>query len=348
MILHRYPISISLALACVGLATLLFPMAVKGQGSISATEVAEVLYQKLEHFYDTGSNPDSVKLWIDELAGLAQGPTNSLAEAHLHRFRGEKHLVGFQADSALIYFNAALRRYQHEASAYQVQRLYLSLADVHFEIGKYQVCDSLLTLVKTYAEKESLPFLKGKVSYIEGGVFSRQGNCQASVDAMDEASDWFEQSGHQKWQNMARAEAAACLVDLGKFEESIARYLESAKYYEEQGEWRNVGIRYINIGTVFYEMGRHEEAIDYGYRAYAALPTSFKYGQAHAYNLLGISFQELAALDSAVKYFSKILDIDQNGALQNDYLLAIVLSNLAEALSGMGQSREALQYVNRT
>gem|GEM_PF-800114 len=325
----------------------LSPLVSLAQPASAGHAIVADLSQKLEHAFDTGEHSDSIQAWLGQLQAVNASSPKGLGQAHAHRFRGILLLNDFQKDSALARFRAALPLYQQVGTAYQLHRLLLHMADAHFEIGNYSTCDSLLQQVTTYAQEENQTFLLGRIAYIKGSLASRQGNCVASVEAMEEALARFVECGNLRWQSMAQAEAGACLVDLGRFDEGIARYLASAKYYETRGEMRNVGIRYINIGTVFYDMGRYTEAIEYGYKAHLALDSSFSYGQAYVYNLLGISYNEQEVRDSAVYYFEKILALDSVDALQNDYLLAIVLSNLGEALGRMGQSSRALPYVNQ-
>jgi len=169
------------------------------------------------------------------------------------------------------------------------------------------------------------------------------GAAEEAVAHLDVARERFQNLGERRMANVALAEKANCLRDLGRYDEAAAAYEEAIRIGEELGDPRSIAAGKNQLATVRMLQERYPEALD----LYHEVRDIFKrLGEpasvATIWHQIGMVYQDARQYDAAEKAYQESLKITvQTGNRPRE---AMTLNQLGNLYSRMGRREEAVHF----
>jgi len=145
---------------------------------------------------------------------------------------------------------------------------------------------------------------------------------------------------------------ATILAQRGEYQEALDRFERARASYERSGRPNhpNVGTNLVNIGLMYYRLGRPHEAEPVLLRAVEILETTR--GPEHplvasALNNLGIALEHQGRIEEARSRYQQALDLRERVLGEDHPALASVLYNLASVVEQEGDRTRAIAQVRR-
>jgi len=160
----------------------------------------------------------------------------------------------------------------------------------------------------------------GRANFYENQLDSASFNFQKSIDLLQEI-------GYQNQAASVRISLGAVYLRMGAYKDAVATLIESAQYFENEGDSINMAKCYSNVSTAFGELGDSKKAIGYGERALAIFDRKnmLPYKAVTLPNLAG----EFLKLGDTVKAKSYFLRAEELANQRNDqFSLARIYNNL--------------------
>jgi serine/threonine protein kinase/uncharacterized protein HemY len=202
---------------------------------------------------------------------------------------------------------------------------------------------SLYWARKTIAlgERKNYPFAIASGNEFLAEDYASIGRWTDSLEAADRDSHYGNQSGSQSrvaWADFSRGMA---LNGLGSLETAAAAFRASVDLAEQIGEMRLDKLALVYLGSVFTDLGDHENARVVSIQAINEMDeSSEKQAQAHGYGSLGYFYLQRGEWTFAVSNYEKAIAIV--AGTENNLIMLLHMAEYAESLLGMGRTEEAL------
>ena len=126
----------------------------------------------------------------------------------------------------------------------------------------------------------------------------------------------------------------------GIYDKAISLLLEAVKYFEKNGNEKQISSCYNTIANIQNDMGYFDDALDYHFKALQIRQNiRYKNGIAGSLNNIGSIYKNLDSLKTALDYYSSSLAIKY--ALGDKKLIASTLSNIGEVYVMMSEYDKA-------
>ncbi|HEY0680492.1 MAG TPA: sensor histidine kinase [Chitinophagaceae bacterium] len=203
-----------------------------------------------------------------------------------------------------------------------------------------------------FSSEKKLYYQLGRTYQNQSFLFSTAANYSQAIACLDNAVLSYKKSDHPKaklWEANAYGDKANILKAQNEFQEAIEYYLKSVSLLEEL-KTGNLAQRYINLSTVFGDIGEDLKQTEYAQKAV----TTAKNGGtrqslfmayfilAHAYSKQGKVAESKIALDSSTMYFDEAENEDNIDIMFSYYLIA------AQVFKNLDQLDSAFYYFNKS
>jgi tetratricopeptide (TPR) repeat protein len=181
-----------------------------------------------------------------------------------------------------------------------------------------------------------------------GKVLRESGDAERALSSLAEASRQFQALADAYGIDIARmpdviTERAACLCDLGRYEEAAAAYEESVQRAERLAHRREAAVGKANLGTVRMFQKRYAEALE---RYAEALKTFESLGEpgsvATIWHQIGIVHRQAKQFGQAEQSYRQSLSIKVQHKLRADE--AATLVELGSLYKQMGRPEDAATF----
>jgi tetratricopeptide (TPR) repeat protein len=176
-----------------------------------------------------------------------------------------------------------------------------------------------------------------------GRALKGSGAAEEAVGHLDVARQRFQELGQTRMANVALAEKADCLTDLGRYDDAAEAYAESIEKAEEIHDPRHVAASKNQLATVRMLQKRYPEAL----RLYDEVLHIFKQlgepaAVAAIWHQIGMVHEEGCQYDAAEKAYQESLQLEvQMGNRSGE---ATTLTQLGNLYSRMGHLEEAVRF----
>jgi serine phosphatase RsbU (regulator of sigma subunit)/cob(I)alamin adenosyltransferase len=216
----------------------------------------------------------------------------------------------------------------------------LSAADSLKSIGAYDSAIVQLTKADTLIAMESSldnPKNKSQLYYAQGMIAQKQGVDHKALHYLQKAIDVQEKDSippiHLFYTALANK-------NLGNYALAAEHYIEAAKKFEADSNHLAVASVYTNLGNVFKQIKRYDEAESYLNKALElAKAKSLDKILTNIYSGLGNIFMDMKDYQSALQQFNQAYKVLGNSDKSKMYSLI----NIADAKSNLGLKKEALK-----
>ncbi len=259
-------------------------------------------------------------------------------------------------------YSDALRRYLKALDSYlatnnneAVAHLYYDIASAYYELANYDVAINYLNKALTLNTE-----LYGENSKEVGNTYNYIGLLYAGKEEYDKALKAF--STAQKIMQpfavtdqieVARTHTNIGLVycNQGKFDHALKSMKKALEIYLQTGK-ENVDLAtlYQNICNIYCEKGKYAEAIAYGHKALkiqTRILWPFNGNLGATYLTLAGIYKQVGDPETALKYFTPVLEPMSLLLDNNDQQLLDFYRDLGETYQSLGQFQEALIYFNK-
>ena len=260
---------------------------------------------------------------------------------------GAYYLNAGSIDSARHYLNRSLEVYKKSGEEIRYASVLSSLAILEFSEGNYDKAlinfDEVVEIDKKHSAYKYAISLGDRAN-----VYNSKGFYKIALQQTLEALRILDTIHSKPWR---RADAQR---QLGQIEYLRKNYSNSLKYfkmslqiYKKQEDNVFQAHVYNDIGTVYYDLGIQDSALNYNTKS-LALARKFGVGEAEGNALLGLGKVYLAKqqLDKALRHFNSSLDIHR----KNNYVANILATQnlIGQVYLNQNQAAKSLPYYNNS
>jgi len=184
-----------------------------------------------------------------------------------------------------------------------------------------------------FADEKKLYYQLGRTYQNQSFLFSTAANYEQAIISLDHAIASYLKSDHPKakqWEANAYNDKANILKAQNDFQGAIELYLKSISLLEKFKLSGSLTNKYMNISTVFGDIGENQKQIEYAQKAVAIAGKEGNrqerfmayYILANAYNVKNDGISAKAALDSSRLFFDEADNIDNIDILFGYYLVS--------------------------
>ncbi|MFK7774773.1 MAG: tetratricopeptide repeat protein [Saprospiraceae bacterium] len=216
-----------------------------------------------------------------------------------------------------------------------------------YELGKYQLVDSLLVEVISFYQKKQIKKEASNSIRLLGNSQERQGNYDEALKYQEEALAIAQSINYTKGISNALNNIAIIYMRKADYDKSITTYLQAIELIDQETPNQLMANTYRNIGIVYKRKGDYEIALEYYFKAlkineYFKVPKSL----ARNWNSIGTIFGLLDNAEKSKDAYKKALTFLEHDPPSKLY--AIILNNLG-ALYSHGINRDtALFYYQQS
>lgn len=252
------------------------------------------------------------------------------------------------------------------------------LARNYVQIGDFELVEQINKKSMQIIKENNLPANQGLgVYFLSGTVNQEKGLYQAAFDDFEIVLNFLIENDTTKGPNgeivslpLSAAElngafghtynyAAFSILGLGEFEKALDYFKKAKRHYELINAEDRVLTSFINIGSVYLNMGEHEEALFWFNKVRNATEGKepYLYILASTYNYLASIYKEQEQYQQEHKYLQKLTVLLEDSKMKNLHShtgvgMATAKLSLAakKALNQMklGKKKEALSLANST
>ena len=211
----------------------------------------------------------------------------------------------------------------------------------------YEVVDTAkayqaYTAAITFARQKKLYYQLGRTYQNQSVLFSTAARYNQAIMSLDSAIAYYQFSNHPKSKlNEANAynDKANILKAQNEFQEAVRYYLLSVSLMEKYNTGGSFTNRFVNLSTIFGDMGENSRQIEYALKAVSAAKNSglkqelfmAYFISANAYSKQNDNKTAKLYLDSSRTFFDEMENADNIDILYSYYLVsAAVFRNLNE------------------
>lgn len=184
-----------------------------------------------------------------------------------------------------------------------------------------------------FASEKKLYYQLGRTYQNQSFLFSTAANYQQAIISLDNAIANYRRSDHpkaQQWEANAYNDKAGILKTQNDFREAIEYYLKSVSLMEKFKLAGSLAGKYLNLSTVFGDIGESSKQIEYAQKAVTAAKKEGAgqylfmayYILANAYNMQNDGRSAKIALDSSRMFFDETESTDNIDILFGYYLVS--------------------------
>jgi len=248
-------------------------------------------------------------------------------------------------DSAILYFEKALKIYTQIGDKKGITDVLTSMADVYSDQGNFLLSidfyEKALLIYNESEDKKGIALCLGSI----GTIYARQGNYPKALEYYQKNIVVSEELGDKDHISSSLSNIGTIYSDQGDFKKALEYHQKALKMNEEAGDKSGLAINLGNIGIVYSEQGNNLKAIDHFQKALEISKSlDNKYGIARYNSNIGNSFLEEKNHKKALEYFTIALHIYQE--LNAKEGASIVLGNIAELYILMEDYKHALEYAD--
>ncbi len=224
----------------------------------------------------------------------------------------------------------------------EIARIKMKIGDVKEKRGKYREAMRNYEEAIQIVDKDDI--MLAKIYNSIGRTEYRFGNYS---DAMKHAKRAIEMAKDKDDNELARGYQLIGSIYIDKDYDLALKYLtESVKICEKLGDLHRLASNYNNIGVLYWEMGKIEEALKYEEKSVEIMEKiGDKSGMGALYGNIGIIYEERGNTSKALQYYEKALHIAEKIGDKNT--LSISLSNVGGVYLSIGDISKALEYYKK-
>lgn len=211
-----------------------------------------------------------------------------------------------------------------------------------------------------FSGEKKLYYQLGRTYQNQSVLFSTAGNYEQALASLDKAIASYQQSNHPNaklWEANAYNDKANALKAVNEFQEAIKYYLKSISIAEEL-KAGNLVNKYINLSTVFGDIGEELKQTEYAKKAVASAKNGGTkqdlflayFILANAYNVQNDGNSAKNALDSSRMFFDETENEDNSDILFSYYLVSAqvfkILNQLDSSFYFFNKSYEVSKKYN--
>ncbi len=246
-------------------------------------------------------------------------------------------------DSALILINEALQVAEQSKSAALISKAmhYLS----HWHIGNTRNQDSILFYCRTHLERmQQMKYAKGVALALSNlGMAYTWYSLDSSLYYNWKTVELYKELNEFKEANTAKLNLANVYLELGRYNEAIDIYKQTADFKDANGKNDAAGLSYFNMSECYTRMGDFEKAEICINKGCALNDTNAtEYEKTYCYAMLADVYVAQNKLDEAKTLYEQILKIAAQKNLE--YILYRGYKGMADISFKNAAWRDAIRY----
>lgn len=248
-------------------------------------------------------------------------------------------------DSALFYIDSAIDNSIKTNNVRDITVSYNRKVSILYKSGQYNQADSLISLAISFPNKAidsnlvECYSLKSKIAF-------RMGKYHLSLDNALEAAKIADKINVVELKVKLLYNIGIIYTELGDYEQAIRNNLNGLKYFENNGDKKNIANCCTNIGALYSYTKDFEKSQFYNEKSLSLYTELGDFtGQSLCHTNIGNIHFLQGQYYKALHYYSKSLEIDKKG---NDlYNLSIDYNNLGNAYEELKQFKKASDFFKR-
>ena len=219
------------------------------------------------------------------------------------------------------------------------------MGDLHFDMSEWEDAMDIFEKLKTRAEEAENQKMRAL-------SLRRLGHLHRHMENYEEAERYFKDSLEISEQMDEDGEGIAeCHRGLGyirwregNLEEAQEHYEEAIRKAKEEGNNKELGLNYVDLGSVFALRGEHDRAMQHYEKALPIFEKREIFDKlAKVYNNMGDQHMKKGEYEEAIGKFEKCIEYAEK--IGNQHLIGWGSFNAAEALARNGHTDEASEHL---
>jgi PAS domain S-box-containing protein len=288
---------------------------------------AKLLYQQSYKVLRDSANPRELSTLYKSLGNLYALESDTAKEKD-YFLRSAKIQEEIKDDRLLILIYTELAAYFAKFNKYDKANYYV------------QKVDNLIPAIGKSAEGVY------EFKYVKASILIRQSQYEAALKLLSELKEYNDSYSTKQNQINLFIDIGYLFSDLGNYELSLINYYQALTLAEKSNYSNELARVTCRIAWVYYNLEQTQKAEDFAKRCLGiSISNNYKTEEATAYNLLGLTFGQKNAFDSALYFFQKSLALRIQ--LNDPDRVISTLTSIGDLLQGNRRYQEAIKYYLR-
>ncbi len=205
--------------------------------------------------------PDSAMYYFKNALRYSKTIKYFKGEGNANFHLGVLYRTSQNTDTALIFYNAALKIWTAEADTTEITKIYTHLGNMYSDLGMFE--ESMQYHEKALSLAKSARLMKqiGQSLYNLGNAYKRIGVLSKALDYYLEAKDIFEGINEDKGLASCLNLIGILYMDWLQYQKALDTYTESLKLEEARNNKPGIADIYLNLGKIYVKLKRSDDAV---------------------------------------------------------------------------------------